>query len=168
MDFIWIIIGILLILVGIAGAIIPGIPGPIVSFFGLLILQLRETPPFSEELLVIMGLIAAAVTFLDYVVPIWGTKKFGGTKMGVRGSIVGLIVGIIGLPILGIVIGPLGLFGIILGPFVGAYIGESMAGTDSTNAMRSAVGSFIGFIAGTFMKLVYSLVVAYYFVVGLI
>jgi len=168
MDFIWIIVGIVLILVGIAGAIIPGIPGPIVSFIGLLVLQLRTNPAFSEELLVIMGLIAAAVTFLDYVVPIWGTKKFGGTKMGVRGSIVGLIVGIIGLPLLGIVIGPFGLFGIILGPFVGAYIGESMAGTDSRSAMRSAVGSFIGFIAGTFMKLVYSLVVAYYFVVGLI
>ncbi len=168
MDFIWSIVGIFMRLVGISVAIIPGIPGPIVSFIGLLVLQLRTNPAFSEELLVIMGLIAAAVTFLDYVVPIWGTKKFGGTKMGVRGSIVGLIVGIIGLPLLGIVIGPFGLFGIILGPFVGAYIGESMAGTDSRSAMRSAVGSFIGFIAGTFMKLVYSLVVAYYFVVGLI
>ena len=167
MDFIWVIVGIFLILVGIAGAIIPGIPGPIVSFFALLILQLKENPPFDEELLVIMGIIAAGVTFLDYVVPIWGTKKFGGSKMGVRGSIVGLLVGIIGLPILGIVIGPLGIIGIILGPFVGAYIGESMAGKDSTTAMRSAVGSFIGFLGGTLMKLVYSIVVGYYFFAAL-
>jgi len=167
MDFIWIIVGILLILAGIAGAIVPGIPGPIVSFFGLLVLQLRTNPAFSESLLFILGFIAIVVTILDYVVPIWGTKKFGGTKMGVRGSTVGLIVGIIGLPILGIVIGPLGIIGIILGPFVGAFIGESMAGTDSTKAWRSAIGSFIGFMAGTFMKLVYSLVVAYYFVIGL-
>lgn len=163
MDFIWIIVGIVLILVGIAGAIIPGIPGPIVSFVALLVLQIGENPSFEQDLLVIMGLMAAAVTFLDYFVPIWGTKKFGGSKMGVRGSIVGLIVGIIGLPILGIVIGPFGIIGILLGPFVGAYIGESMAGKDSTTALRSAIGSFIGFIAGTFMKLAYSFVVVYYF-----
>ncbi|MCP4552983.1 MAG: DUF456 domain-containing protein [Bacteroidetes bacterium] len=167
MDFIWIIVGIVLILVGIAGAIIPGIPGPIVSFVALLILQLRENPPFEQDLLVILGLIAASVTFLDYVVPIWGTKKFGGSKMGVRGSIVGLIVGIIGLPILGIVIGPFGIIAILLGPFVGAYIGESMAGKDSTTAMRSAIGSFIGFVAGTLMKLVYSFVISYYFLASL-
>ena len=167
MDFIWIIVGIVLILIGIAGAIIPGIPGPVVSFFALLILQLRENPPFEDELLVIMGLIAAAVTFLDYVVPIWGTKKFGGSKMGVRGSIVGLIIGIIGLPILGIVIGPFGIIGILLGPFVGAYVGESMDGKNSTTAMRSAVGSFIGFLGGTLMKLVYSIVVGYYFFAAL-
>ncbi len=167
MDFIWIIVGILLLIIGAAGAIIPGIPGPIVSFIALLLLQLQENAPFEEDFLVIMGIIAAAVTFLDYVVPIWGTKKFGGSKMGVRGSIVGLIVGIIGLPILGIVIGPFGIIGILLGPFIGAYIGESMAGKDSTTAMRSAVGSFIGFLGGTLMKLAYSIVVGYYFFAAL-
>ncbi len=167
MDFIWIIVGILLLIIGAAGAIIPGIPGPIVSFVALLLLQLRENAPFEEDFLVIMGIIAAAVTFLDYVVPIWGTKKFGGSKMGVRGSIVGLIVGIIGLPILGIVIGPFGIIGILLGPFIGAYVGESMAGKDSTTAMRSAVGSFIGFLGGTLMKLAYSIVVGYYFFAAL-
>lgn len=167
MDFIWIIVGIILILVGIAGAIIPGVPGPIISFVALLVLQLRNNPPFDEKLLVIMGIISAAVTVLDYVVPIWGTKKFGGSKMGVRGSIVGLIIGIIGLPILGIVIGPFGIIGILLGPFVGAFVGESMAGKDSTTAMRSAVGSFIGFLGGTLMKLAYSIVVGYYFFAAL-
>jgi len=163
MDWIWILVGVVLVLVGIIGAIVPGIPGPIISFVALLLLQLKEAVPFSEEFLIIMGLIAAGVTFLDYVVPIWGTKKFGGTKMGVRGSIVGLLVGIFVLPILGIIIGPFGLLGIILGPFVGAYIGEKMGGQDSKLAMRSAVGSFIGFITGTFMKLVYSIIVGFYF-----
>jgi len=163
MDWIWILVGVVLVLVGIIGAIVPGIPGPIISFVALLLLQLKEAAPFSEEFLIIMGLIAAGVTFLDYVVPIWGTKKFGGTKMGVRGSIVGLLVGIFVLPILGIIIGPFGLLGIILGPFVGAYIGEKMGGQDSKLAMRSAVGSFIGFITGTFMKLVYSIIVGFYF-----
>jgi len=167
MDILWIIVGVILILVGLIGAIIPGIAGPVISFLGLVVLQLKKQAPFSEEELVIFGLIAAAVTVLDYVVPIWGTKNFGGTKMGVRGSTVGLIVAFIGLPILGIVIGPFGLLGIILGPFVGAYIGESMSGQDSRVAMRSAIGSFIGFLGGTFMKLVYSIVVGYYFFAAL-
>lgn len=167
MDWIWVLIGIVLVLIGIIGAIVPGIPGPVISFFALLILQLKDTAPFTDDFLVIMGLIAAGVTFLDYVVPIWGTKKFGGTKMGVRGSIIGLLVGIFVLPILGIVIGPFGLLGIILGPFVGAYIGESMGGQNSNVAMRSAIGSFIGFITGTLMKLVYSIIVGFYFFVNI-
>ena len=167
MDIIWIIVGVILILVGLIGAIVPGIAGPIVSFVALLVLQLKKEAPFTEEELVIFGLIAVGVTVLDYVVPVWGTKKFGGTKMGVRGSTVGLIVAFFGLPILGIVIGPFGLLGIILGPFVGAYIGESMAGQDSRLAMRSAIGSFVGFLSGTLMKLVYSIVVGYYFFAAL-
>lgn len=166
MDILWIIVGIILVLVGIIGAIVPGIAGPIVSFAALLVLQLKKMPPFEEDTLVIFGVIAAAVTFLDYVVPVWGTKKFGGTKMGVRGSTIGLLVAFFGLPLLGIVIGPFGLLGIILGPFVGAYIGESMAGNDSRVAMRSAIGSFIGFLGGTLMKLAYSIIAAYYFFVN--
>ncbi len=161
MDILWIIVGIILVLVGIIGAIVPGIAGPIVSFAALLVLQLKKTPPFEEDTLVIFGVIAAAVTFLDYVVPVWGTKKFGGTKMGVRGSTIGLIIGMffLALP-------PLGLGGVIIGPFVGAYIGESMAGQDSRKALKAAFGSFIGFLSGTLMKLVYSAIVAYYFFVN--
>ncbi len=161
MDILWIIVGIILVLVGIIGAIVPGIAGPIVSFAALLVLQLKKIPPFEEDTLVIFGVIAAAVTFLDYVVPVWGTKKFGGTKMGVRGSTIGLIIGMffLALP-------PLGLGGVIIGPFVGAYIGESMAGQDSRKALKAAFGSFIGFLSGTLMKLVYSAIVAYYFFVN--
>lgn len=167
MDYIWIIVGVVLVLIGILGAIIPGIPGPIISFFALLILQLKEDAPFDESFLIIHGLIATAVTVLDYIVPVLGTKKFGGSKLGVRGSIVGLIAAIFVLPFLGIVIGPLGLIGILLGPFVGAYIGETLANKDNETAFRSAIGSFIGFVAGTLMKLVYSIIVGYYFFAAL-
>lgn len=158
MDIVWIIIGIVLILVGIIGAIIPGIPGPIVSFAALLLMQLKDEAPYAEEFMLVMGLIAVGVTVLDYVVPIWGTKKFGGTKKGVWGSTIGLIIGIFFLSL-----GPFGIVGILLGPFIGAYIGESMGGQDSRVAMRSAIGSFMGFLAGTMMKLVYSIVAAVYF-----
>jgi uncharacterized protein YqgC (DUF456 family) len=71
-----------------------------------------------------------------------------------------LVVGVVVLPILGIVIGPFGLIGILAGPFVGAYIGEKMSGVDDSLAWRSAIGSFVGFVAGTLLKVVYSIVVA--------
>lgn len=166
MDWLWITLGLMVLFTGIIGCILPVIPGPAVSFASLLLLQLTTPPPFTAEKLVILGLIMGAVTALDYVVPVYGTKKFGGSKAGVRGSIIGLVVGIIILPFMGITIGPFGLLGIILGPFVGAYIGEKSTGKDSNSAMRAAIGSFIGFLTGTLMKLAYSGVVTYYFVIG--
>lgn len=166
-DWLLIVIGIILLLLGLTGAIIPGMPGPPFSFLALLVLQFTRKAPFQENFLVIMGLIMVAVTLLDYVIPIYGTKKFGGSKMGVWGSTIGLIVGIIVLPVLGIMIGPFGLFGIILGPFLGAYIGETMAGKDKDTALKAAIGSFIGFLTGTLMKFAYAIVAGVYFFIGL-
>ena len=116
---------------------------------------------YSVSTLVIYGIVCLLITVLDYFVPIWGTKKFGGTKAGVRGSTIGLIIGVIVLPLLGIVLGPFGIIGIIAGPFVGAYIGEKMNGVDDTLAWRSAFGSFVGFVAGTLLKVVYSIVIGF-------
>ena len=162
MDVLLIILAIILALVGIVGAIIPGLPGPPLGFAALLLLHFTKEFSYSDNFLIITGIIAAVITILDYYVPIWGTKKFGGTKAGVRGSIIGLVIGIFVLPIFGIVLGPFGLFGILLGPFIGALIGERMAGTNDKDAMRSAIGSFVGFVAGTLMKLAYGLVVMVY------
>jgi len=164
MDILFIIIGVVFLLIGIIGAIVPGIAGPPFSFLGLIMLHITKKYHYSEEFLVVMGLIAAAVTVLDYVVPVWGTKKFGGTKRGVWGSTIGLIVGIFVLPALGIVIGPFGILGILLGPFLGAYIGESTGGQDDKRALKAAFGSFIGFVTGTLMKIVYAIIVIFYFV----
>jgi len=167
MDWLLIIIGILLVLTGIIGSLIPGIAGPPFSFVALLLLEFTDRKPFSEDFLILMGVIMVAVTVLDYIVPIYGTKKFGGSKQGVRGSTIGLIVGIFILPALGIVIGPFGLIGIILGPFLGAYLGEKMSGKDSDTALKAAIGSFIGFLTGTFMKLAYAVIAGVYFCIGL-
>ena len=167
MDWLWITIGIILVITGLLGAIIPGLPGPPLSFIALVLMQFTKEPPFSAQFLIIMGLIMAGVSILDYVVPVYGTKKFGGSKQGVRGSTIGLIVGVFVLPALGIVIGPFGLLGIIFGPFIGAYLGEKAAGKDSSTAWKAAFGSFIGFLAGTFMKIVYSIVAGVYFFTGL-
>ncbi len=96
---------------------------------------------------------------LEYYIPSWGTKKYGGTKSGQKGAIVGTILGIFIPP------QPLGL---IIGPFIGAYIGESLHDSKNhTKALRSAWGSFIGFLAGTFLKIVTVSVMAYFFVAEL-
>jgi len=158
MDIFWLVLGAIIILTGLIGAIFPGIPGPVTSYIGLLLCLPSDYFLVSNEALVTMGIIAILITGIDYLIPIYGTKKFGGTRAGVVGSIIGLIAGIIFLP--GI--------GIIIGPFIGAFIGELIAGSQSDKALRSALGSFIGFITGTFMKLIYSLVVVYYFIAGLV
>lgn len=156
-----IIIAVVLAIVGFLGAIIPGIPGTPLSFIALLLLFFIPEMKYTTVFILVMGFLCALITVLDYVIPIYGTKKLGGTKMGVRGSTIGLIVSILVLPLLGVVIGPFGIGGIILGPFVGAYIGEIMAG-NSENAFRSAIGSFLGFLAGTFIKIIYGIVVIVY------
>jgi len=163
MDYFLTIIGAISILIGIIGSILPGLPGPPLSYLGILLLHWTRFAQFSPKMLAIWAVIVLIVAVLDYVVPIWGTKKFGGTRAGVRGSTIGLIIGIILLPMMGIVLGPFGIFGILGGPFIGAWIGEKYAGQNSEKALRAAVGSFVGFLAGTFMKIAVSLVLGFYF-----
>lgn len=164
MDYLLLTLGILCILVGIIGSILPGLPGPPLSYAGLLLLHWTRFAQFSNRTLLTLAAVIVIVSVLDYVVPIWGTKKFGGSRAGVRGSTWGLIIGIIILPMLGIVIGPFGLAGIIGGPFLGALIAERRAGQEPDKALKAAFGSFIGFLAGTMMKIAVSVVAAVYFI----
>ena len=168
MDVLLIIFAVLLALVGLVGVILPGLPGTPLSYVALLLLHFTKEFSYSNKFLIIMAVIAIFITLLDYWIPIYGTKKFGGTKAGVRGSMIGLIIGIIVLPLFGIVIGPFGLFGIILGPFLGALIGERMAGMPDNQALRAAFGSFIGFLAGTLFKLAFGFVALFYVVKDII
>ena len=153
MDIALIIIGAILMLVGLAGCIFPVLPGPPISYAGILFLHFTENYSFSDQFLLIWFFVAAAVTALDYVIPVYGTKKFGGSKKGIWGSTIGLIVGLFFLPV-----------GIIIGPFIGAYIGEMIAVNDNSRALKSALGSFIGFLTGTVMKLAVSAIMLFHFV----
>lgn len=157
MDTFLIVSGIILLLAGIAGCIFPFLPGPPLAYGSLILLQISTYKPFTENFLVIWALVTTAVVIADYYIPIWGTKKFGGTKGGVWGATIGLIVGIFFFP-------PLGL---IVGPFIGAFAGEIMNNQDSNKAFRSAIGSFVGFVAGTLMKLGITVVMGYYFITAL-
>lgn len=163
MDYLLLILSFLLLLAGIAGCILPVLPGPPLCYLALVVVHFSKFADFSGKLFLFLGIITVIVQILDYVVPIWGTKKFGGTRSGIWGSTIGLIAGVLVLPILGIAIGPFGLIGILGGPFLGAYIGEKMAGQSSDKALRAAWGSFIGFLAGTFMKFALAIVISLYY-----
>jgi uncharacterized protein YqgC (DUF456 family) len=156
LDVLWIVLGSLFLIVGIIGCVLPVIPGQVLSWGSLVFLQFTADPPFTARFIVIWALITAAVTALDYFVPIWGTKKLGGSKKGIWGATIGLVIGIFFFP----------PFGLIIGPFIGAYLGELIAGKDSRTAFRSGLGSFVGFVAGTMMKLVISFIMGYYFVIN--
>jgi uncharacterized protein len=153
MDTFLIVTAIILLISGIAGCIIPFIPGQPLAYASLILLQLSSCRPFTENFLVIWAMATIVVVVADYYIPIWGTKKFGGTKGGVWGATIGLVFGIFLFP-------PVGL---IFGPFIGASVGEIINNQDTNKAFRSAIGSFIGFVAGTVMKLGITIVMGYYF-----
>jgi len=157
MDTFLIVAGIILLFGGIVGCIIPFLPGPPLAYGSLILLQISSYKPFTEKFLVIWALVTVAILIADYYIPIWGTKKFGGTKGGVWGATIGLIAGIFLFP----------PFGLIVGPFIGAFVGEMLINQDTNKAFRSAIGSFVGFVAGTLMKLGISIVMGYYFFTAL-
>ncbi len=156
MDTILITLGAICILTGIIGSFIPVIPGPPLSWLGLLLLYNTEQVPFDPWFIVVTGAIALLATLLDYYLPVAGTKKYGGSKRGVWGAIIGLFVAVF-LPILG-------PFGILIWPFLGAFLGELSQQKSQKNAFRAAWGSFLGFLAGTLIKFGISLVYAGIFI----
>lgn len=152
MDIVLIVIAVIVVFVGLLGAVIPGLPGPPLSWIGLLLFNLTPVADHSLLFMLVMALLAVVITVLDYVVPSWGAKRYGGGKAGVWGCNIGLVLSLIGLPF-----GPQGLVGVFFWPFLGAYLGETMAGKASGHAFRAAWGTFLGMLAGTFIKLVYGI-----------
>jgi uncharacterized protein YqgC (DUF456 family) len=152
-DYILLILGILLMILGIIGCLVPVLPGPPFSFLGLILLHLTRFGQFTIPTLIALGVIAVVVTVLDYIVPLWGTKRFGGSKYGTRGATVGLIIGIF-----------LGPMGIILGPLMGAFVGEMIFRDDIGYAFKAGFGSLLGFLTGIGLKLAASFVMTFYFV----
>ena len=140
--FLFILAG-LCMLLGIIGSIVPGLPGMPLAYAGLWIAQATERVDFSWQMLLIWGLVTIAVQVLDYVVPAWGTKHYGGTRFGVWGSTIGVFAGLW-----------FGAVGVIIGPLVGAVIGELISGKEWQQALRAGWGSFLGILCGTIIKLI--------------
>ena len=156
MNIVLIIVAFILLGIGIVGSVAPGLPGPPISWVGLLLAKLSTFVPVSSTVLVVTAVAAGIITVLDYVVPSLSTKKFGGSKAGIWGCNIGLVVSIIGLPF-----GPQGLLGVILWPFIGAFVGEKISGKASREALRAAWGAFVGFLTGTGLKFVYGIAIAF-------
>jgi len=152
-DYILLILGIVLMILGIIGCLVPVLPGPPISFLGLILLHFTRFGHFTNATLFTLGGIAVVVSVLDYIVPIWGTRKFGGSKYGVRGATVGLIIGLF--------LGPLG---IALGPLIGAFVGEMIFKDDIRYAIKAGFGSLLGFLTGIGLKLAASFIITFYFV----
>ncbi|MCL2557533.1 MAG: DUF456 domain-containing protein [Treponema sp.] len=151
MEILLVIIAFLLLLAGLAGSIVPAIPGPPLGYAGLLLLQWSGRADFSAAFLWVWAGIAVAVTVMDNILPAIMTKRFGGSRMAVIGSLVGLVIGMI-------FFAPLG---ILLGPFLGALAGELLhgrlkgdEGSGGFKALKVAAGAFLAFIVGTGAKLI--------------
>lgn len=136
-------------LIGIVGSIVPGLPGPPVSWVGLLLAFFAErgaAEPVSLSSLLIWLAVTIIVTVLDYVVPAWMTKITGGHKAASVGATVGLFAGMFLTPI-----------GMITGSLIGAFLGELIFENNGVwPSFKASIGAFIGFIAGTGLKLIAS------------
>lgn len=152
-DIILVVVGVCFLLVGLAGCILPVIPGPPLCYVALLLLQVSRFADFSAKFLVVTAAITVFITLLDYLLPVWGAKRWGGSRMGAVGAVIGLLVGLLFPPV-----------GIIAGPFLGAVAGELISGRSAHIALRAGLGSFIGFLFGAGMKLTVCLAFVFYFV----
>ena len=156
-DIFLVILGVCFLIGGWLGCILPVVPGPPLSFVALLLLQFTRFADFSVKFMLITAAVTVIVTVVDFILPAWGTRKWGGSRAGTAGAIVGLLVGLFFSPV-----------GIFVGPFAGAVVFELISGRKTNAALRSGLGSFVGFILGAVMKLSVCAVFTYYYMKELI
>jgi uncharacterized protein YqgC (DUF456 family) len=153
-EAIVIIIGLIVAVAGLIGCVIPGIPGPPLNFLSLVILEIGIENAFSVDFYITWGLITVVVVLLDYVLPVWGAKAYKSSKYGIWGSVIGMILGIIFFP----------PFGMIIGLFLGAVIGELIAGKEHREALKVGTVTFVASILMILVKIAVSGTMTYYFV----
>ncbi len=157
MEILLIVIAILCLVIGVIGCIVPMLPGTPVSYAGILILYFSDLAHFTTTELVTWLLIVVALQIADYLTPMLGSKYSGGSQYGNRGCIAGTIIGLFFMP-----------WGIIMGPFIGAVAGEMLGGKEFPQALRAGIGSLIGFMLGTLLKVVFSFYLLYQGIAALI
>lgn len=155
MEVLIVIAAMLCAVLGVIGCIVPMLPGVPLSYAGILILHFTGQAVYSTRQLVTWLVLVVVLQILDYITPMLGSKYSGGTEYGNRGCIAGTLVGLFFMP-----------WGIIMGPFLGAVIGEMLGGCDFNHALRSGIGSLVGFIFGTLLKVVVSIYFVYECVAG--
>ena len=151
MDTLLSILAVVCGLTGVAGCFLPVLPGPPVAYLGLLLVHWTVYAQFSGEYLALWAVLTGAVTLADYLLPAWITGRLGGSRQATRGAAIGTVAGLFFMP-----------WGLVLGPFAGAFIGEMLHDrTDNARAFRVAFGSFLAFVLGTGLKLVVSLLMTF-------
>mgnify|MGYP003434152025 FL=1 len=150
MDILIMVLAIILMVGGIAGCVLPILPGAPLAYAGLLLLHFTGLAHFSTAQLIVWLIVVVVLQVVDYITPLLGSKYSGGTSFGNRGCVAGTLLGLFFMP-----------WGIILGPFLGAVAGEMMGGQDLSHAIRAGIGTLLGFLFGTLMKVI----VCFYFLV---
>ena len=141
------------------GCFVPVLPGPIIGYFALLVLKFTDGHELSNRWLWIFGALALTVSLIDNIIPVYATKKYGGSRAGVIGSFVGLVIGLLFFP-------PFGFLFLVL--FLGAFAAELYVQKSEIKlALRAAYGSLIGVLAGSFLKLALVLWMSYIFYTAL-
>jgi uncharacterized protein YqgC (DUF456 family) len=149
------ILGLLAAIGGIAGSILPLVPGPPLSYLALILVSYaRNWEPFSATFLIIMACAMVVVSFLEYILPAGAARRYGASRTGFWGSIAGLIVGLFFFP----------PWGMILGAIVGALAGELIAGKRGKEALRAGWGVLIGNLIVIGLKLAYSGVILFLYI----
>ena len=149
-DILIYVSSLLLLIGGIAGCVLPILPGAPLAYAGLLLLHFTDKACFSTTQLISWLIIVVILQVIDYITPLLGSKYSGGTDFGNRGCIAGTFLGLVFMP-----------WGIIFGPFIGAIAGELLGGRDLPHAIKAGIGSLIGFLLGTLLKVS----VCFYFLV---
>ena len=146
------------VLVGIAGCVLPILPGPVLIFLGLLVLALLKdfSSPLTPTLMIVMAILTVIVTIGDYMIPLWGAKKYGTSKWGIWGSVAGMAIGLLFSP-----------FGMLLGAVIGAVAVEWLVQKEKGKAFKAGWGVIVGSLLGAVLKLGVSGMMTYYFIRGL-
>jgi uncharacterized protein YqgC (DUF456 family) len=158
-EIIGIIVGALLVFFGIAGCVLPILPGPLFSFIGLLLLAVLKhfSPPLTPTLIVVMAVITVAVTIGDYLIPLWGARRYGTSKWGIWGSVAGMAIGLFFSP-----------FGMLPGALIGAMAVEWFVQKEKGKALKAGWGVLVGTLLGTALRLGIAGMMAYYYIRGLL
>jgi uncharacterized protein YqgC (DUF456 family) len=149
-DYLLITLALIFCFAGLAGCILPGLPGPPLNYLALLLLQ-WAFKPFSVAFLIVWAVVVVIVTVLDFMLPVWTAQKFGATKAGIAGSILGMLLGVFFTPL-----------GMVAGLVAGAIVGDLIAGQRFDKAVHSGAATAFGTLLTIGMKLIVSGMMAFY------
>ena len=145
-EFLMLILAVLLFFLGIIGAIVPILPGPLFSYLGLFIIH--DCIGFSHKNLIWYAILTIVIFLLDYFAQFFGVKKFGGGTYSTLGTFFGIILGLLFSPT---------IISVILFPFLGAFLGALMDNRQEDQALKIAFGSLLGFLFGSLVKLIFAI-----------